>query len=263
MPDNHCSSSSGHSSAFPVASVTGLPWKTAGPSFVVRFPVGKNCATLAGLVDEVAVVLFETRGSLAYDETDLPPDLPDLDLSFHVHLPLDTDWSRPEQAWSEQARLLDMTAYLSPACYVLHPPPDELMAALLPFLAERFADKGVEPGRVLLENIGGRDPLAAWGLAGELGFGACLDLGHVQAYSQQALLAAEGLWDRVAMLHVSAPREGDRHASLEHLDQEGRNLLRLALERMRPGATLTLEIFDLDGLTRSLDLVRRWWEEWA
>ena len=263
MPEPHCPSTSGRCPAAPREPAHGLPWKIAGPSFIVPGRVGKNCSLLQGLVDEAAVLLFETKACLDYDERDLPSSLADLDLGFHLHLPLDTNWDAGldtglDRAWEPLAALLDKTAFLAPTAYVLHPPPDELLAPL----AARFRDRGIDPGRVLLENVSGHDLLGAWDLAAELGYGVCLDLGHVQAYSQHSLLEARGLWDRVGMLHAYAPGQNGLHRSLDELDPQGRDLLRHTLTRLDERATLTLEIFDLDGLTRSLELVAAWWEQW-
>ncbi len=263
MPESHCPNPSGPCPDAASEHAGKLPWKIAGPSFVVPGTVGKNCALLQGMVDEVSLILFETEACLAYDETDLPPDLPGLGLTFHLHLPLDTDWSRGlDHAWRSLDGLLDKTAFLNPGRFVLHPPPDNLLAPL----AERFRQRGVDPGRVLLENVRGHDLTGSWDLIRALGYGVCLDLGHVQAYSQHSLLLAPGLWGRVGMIHAHAPActngWDDRHLGLDHLDDQGRDLLRLALTSLDRDAVLTLEVFDLEGLARSLKLVRQWWGEW-
>ena len=45
-----------------------MRWKLGAPSCVIPDSVGANCHALAGLVDEVALMLLETRACLDYDE---------------------------------------------------------------------------------------------------------------------------------------------------------------------------------------------------
>jgi hypothetical protein len=238
---------------------TALPWTVAAPSWVVPGPVGKNCTRLAGLVDEVAILFLETRSCLAYTPDDLPPSLAGLGLGFHIHLPSDTDWSRGlDPCWRELEALVRLAGPLSPRSFVLHPPP----AGLLAPLAERFAGLGVAPGRVLLENVRGNDLAALLPEALGSGFNLCLDLGHQLAYSQHALEPERVPWERVGMVHAYAPGPGGRHLGLERLDLAGMDLLRRTLTRLGRQATLTLEVFDLDQLTRSLERVQTWWRRW-
>ena len=98
---------------------------------------------------EVGIVLFETAGSLAYTEADLPPDLAGLPLTYHVHLPLDLPWqdgpNGAQATWDIVRRLVAITDYLSPNAYVLHPPP-----------AIMGADAATAPGAFCLAVARGR-----------------------------------------------------------------------------------------------------------
>ena len=69
-----------------------LAGRLAAPSFVLPGTVAANARFLAHKVDEVALCFFEARACLAYGPEDLPPDLADLPLRWHVHLPVDQPW---------------------------------------------------------------------------------------------------------------------------------------------------------------------------
>ena len=230
-----------------------ISWPVAAPSFVRPAGIAENCAFLAGIVDEVGLCLFETEACLAYGPDDLPPGLAGLGLRFHVHLPLDLDWNDPPACWAAVKALVDMTAPLAPHAFVLHPdaaaPPQEI--------ARQFRAMGIAPERVLLENIKGQTLTDLWPGIIAAGLGVCLDTGHILAYSQQPLLELEGLWQRVRMVHLSAPDPArpSRHAGLTQLDRDGRKLLHTVLENLHESATVMIEVFDEPGLMTSLDFL--------
>ena len=78
------------------------PAPVAAPSFVLPGNIVENVRFLAGRVEEVALCFFENAACLAYTEQDLPPDLRDLPLRWHVHLPFDLPW--PEKASAAACR---------------------------------------------------------------------------------------------------------------------------------------------------------------
>ena len=235
-----------------------FPFTVAAPSFVIPAGAADNARFLAGLVPEIGLLLFESEACLAYSERDLPPDLADLPVSWHAHLPLDLPWERGlDAAWDVIARLLDKTAYLGPRAYVLHPP---ARGGLLAPLAHKLRDRGVDPADVLLENVEEADLCAVWDEARESGYSTCLDLGHILAYGQHAVLGLPGLAPTVRMAHVYAP-DGARHTGLHRLDQEGRDLLRYILATFSP-RTVMVEVFEEQQFFQSIELLAQWFARW-
>ena len=120
-----------------------FPFSVAAPSFVLPAGAAENALFLADLFPEIGLLFFEADACLAYTEIDLPPTLAELPVSWHVHMPLDFDWSTGLDAvWRKIDGLIDKAAFLSPHAYVLHPP--EAPDTLVP-LAARLRDKGVDP----------------------------------------------------------------------------------------------------------------------
>lgn len=241
------------------AELKGLPRGLAAPSFVLPDTVGANCRFLEGLFPEVGLCLFETASCLAYGDEDLPPDLPDLDLDYHVHLPLDLPWDQGAGAAARAALgIAQRTDFLAPRLYVLHPPGTRQEL-------ERFCglwqDAGLDCRDLLLENIEGNDLSALLDAAGDLGLSLCLDLGHMISYEQQFLARAAD-WERVRLLHVYAPGNGSRHEALTALDPCGQGLLQSLLQRSRPETTVMLEVFGEQGLFDSAQLLTQWMDQW-
>jgi hypothetical protein len=240
-----------------------MPWRVAAPSFVIPAGVEENCRVLDGLVPEVSLLFLEARACLDYGPADLPPGLAGLDLSYHVHLPLDLDWSQgAAAAMGVCLALAAKAAFLSPRAFVLHPPPD---LGMLPEVAARWRAGGPNTGvdaPLLLENTELHGPGALDGPARAAGLGLCLDLGHAMAYAHES--AAESLdFSRVGMLHLSAPGQGDEHLPLDRLPAAGRELLRRWLARLPRSATLCVEVFALDGLLVSLECLAAWTAQWG
>ncbi|MEW5772739.1 MAG: cobamide remodeling phosphodiesterase CbiR [Thermodesulfobacteriota bacterium] len=241
------------------AKLKDLPWRVAAPSFTIPAGVADNCRFLDGLVEEVALLFLETRSCLDYGPDDLPPWLTGLGLAYHVHLPLDLPWDQgPGPAMDAALALAAKAAFLAPRAFVLHPPRD---LGLLPRIAERWRDAG-QDAPLLLENTALHGPESLDGPARTAGLGLCLDLGHAMAYGHGP--AAESLdFGRVGMLHLSAPGRGDEHLPLDRLSGAGRDLLRRWLARLPREATLTVEVFNVEGLARSLECLASWTADWG
>ena len=237
-----------------------FPFPLAAPSAVLPAGLAENSRFLAGRFPEIAVLFFETESCLAYTDEDLPPSLKDLPCSWHVHMPLDLPWRAGfETAWQKIDGLLDKIALVSPRAYVLHPPD---APGMLPRLADRLRDRGVDPARFLIENVGGCSLTPVWGEVVDNGYSACLDIGHILAYGQRDVLDLPGLWERVRMLHVYGAERDGRHHALSELAPEGQALLRAMLQRATD-FTVTLEVFRQSELFDSLDLLGRWLAQWS
>ncbi len=235
----------------------GRAWRLAAPSAVWPEALTGNCKKLAALpgrpVAEVGLCLFETESCLAYGPDDLPEWLTELGLSFHVHLPLDLPWQAGFESVSMAIRgLMAKIGYLSPRLFVLHPPGPEI----LPAVAGLFRDLGVDPARVLLENVHGQDLAELAPAIVAAGFSVCLDLGHMLAFDQRHILADPRLTGRVAMVHAYGPGPRGEHRSLALLDAEGRTALGRCLELLPPDGTLMVECFRPADLLSSFEALQ-------
>jgi len=238
-----------------------FPWTLAAPSFVWPARVGENCRRLEPLVDEVAVTLFEIQSCLAYTEEDLPRGMASLDLSYHLHLPLDLPWDDPARAAALAARLVEMTAFVHPRAFVLHPPTS-------PHALDRFFQAweqlGFKVSTLLLENIQGNDLQAIWPVIQESDCGLCLDLGHLLLYDQETILNQEAWLERLKMLHVyGVYQKSSRHGPLSELSSNGQGMLRELLRALPANGVVVLEVFSAGDLFTSLDIFKTWIRNWT
>lgn len=229
--------------------------RLAAPSCVIPDRLGPNCLALAPVVQEIGLMLLETKSCLDYDEEDLPPTLNSLGLSFHAHLPLDLSWAQGAEVVAHNLCALERKiAFLHPWGYVLHPPhPDDLEALLClrPDLKNMLC----------LENIYGQDLSVLWPLIRAHGLGVCLDLGHLVSYNQYHLLRQPSIFEHVRILHVYGGESSHGHLGLEQLPDP--ELLRQILTDLTQPCTVVVEVFEMQELRRSLALLRSWLDIWG
>ena len=255
-----------------------LAGRLAAPSFVIPAGVAENARFLAGRIDEVGLCLFESRTCQAYDSGDLPPDLASLPLRWHVHLPVDLPWPQARSARKAHparkaastaaavvARLMTLVPGLVPRVAVLHPPqgPPALQRALLADFAKHWhhgTDEAHAPPALrriplLLENVAHSD-VACLGqdFLHDHGLGLCLDVGHLLGYAQETLLHS-ALPSQAAMLHWSAPGNGDQHLPLTALTPAQRHIARCIMADAPCTATHLVEVFKWEGLAASLPVL--------
>ena len=230
--------------------------RLAAPSCVLPGTVAENARFLAGRVREVALCCFETAGTLAYTNRDLPPHPERLPLGWHLHLPLDLPWAEGGDAAAETALAVwHKVCRLLPKCAVLHPPagmPVKAARRAIAAFAARWRSLGPA---LLLENIRGCQltELGQDFLDGE-GLGVCLDVGHLLGYAQEELLASK-LPERARLIHWSAPgpdRGHDRHLPLTALTEGQKATLLGLLPRLSPHAIHLLEVFAWPGVEASM-----------
>ena len=239
-------------------------FQLAAPSYVIPGTVGENCLVLKDKVREVGLTLFESAACLNYTDKDIPRELAGLNLGFHVHLPLDYDWTAgAEEVFSLTTRLLQKVQFLGPDKFVLHPPGEIQQLAIFAELWQKSALSVYNQQDLLVENIDENDLTGCWDVVCAKNLGVCLDLGHILAYNQWSLLDLPTLWERVRLLHVYGLEKDKKHYGLEELNEEGKELLRCILDRVRGGTTLVLEVFSLAEFVSSKRMLSDWLHSWG
>ncbi len=251
-----------------------FPFRLAAPSWLIPASVEENvrhlldnCAAVPE-VEEIALLLFETEAALFSTNKDLPDSLADAGFTWHVHLPLDLPWELGGVAvYETTSRLADKTEFLNPRFFVLHPPPVPQDGVQLSQFAQLWRLDGRNTEQILVENIQGNDLVELLPRVEEENLRVCLDMGHVLAYGQDALVEAlEGRWDMVRLLHLhgyGAVRNTGKlrdHQGLDVLDEEGwrqmEYVLRSVCEASSSLPTVVLEVFQWEGFKESVRLLR-------
>lgn len=227
----------------------------AAPSCVIPGTVADNALFLAGRVAEVGLCFFEAQPCLAYGVKDLPSNLKNLDLSWHIHLPIDLPWEAGGRAAAAIAlALLGKVAYLLPWAAVLHPPHSPQAALLLRDFAQLWREHSPLP--LLLENIDTSSLTELQTVIHEADYGLCLDVGHALGYAQHTLLDSTPLMQKVVLVHWSAPGKQDQHLPLTSFTQAEYDAARCVALQLPASARHLLEIFHWDGVEASAPVLK-------
>jgi len=254
-----------------------LPFRLGTTSYIIPDDILPNLDHLAGRVDDVELVLFES------DEFSNMPTPDDVDtmarvgreanLSFTVHLPLDTRLGSDDEgdrvaSVGKCRRVMERMAPLAPFAWILHlhgdrrgtTPTDDMPRWLRQnarSLEELLSD-GVASRRVCVETLDYDFGLLT-DLVERFDTSVCLDLGHLLVYGRDIPAHLERWGDRARVYHLHGVRpDGTDHAHLAQFPPDMlRRLATMLAERADRDATVvTLEVFGEDDFERSIETVR-------
>lgn len=247
------------------------PWLLGTTSFVLPAGVEENVRVLAGQVDAVQLLFFESRvnSHLAHqvDVNLLARLADDHALAYTVHLPLDLELGSHDkvvrrQGVDEVCRLLEELAPLSPRAFDLHlrPAPDVERVAWQANLAESLQSLATRCGewrsKIGIENIG-YDFALVEEVVRESGFGICVDFGHRLRYNQRTDFWALPHWRHI---HLHGAKPGRDHLPFQDKDIDFLHNLGHALQREEYRGVVTLELYDATQVRDSLATLHQAWQ---
>mgnify|MGYP003924376523 CR=1 FL=1 len=230
-------------------------------SYVYPADLLPNVERLAGLVDDVELVLFEV------DE--YGSNLPDVatvarlselanahNLTYTVHLPLDLrladDSSMAHISLEKARKVIDATCQLSPWGYIVHLNGEALQGQSTPDSVKRWQEQAQrsleivcgwldDPRRLCLENVESWDPIAFAPIVQSLPISRCVDVGHLWMQGVDPLEHLYSWSERTRVVHLHGLAERD-HRSLAHMPPERLDPVVTFLVQSFRGV-VTLEVF--------------------
>lgn len=244
-----------------------FPFRLGTTSFILPAGYAENVTFLGPLVDDVELLFFEATPPPPEEVRRLAMLKGEHDLSYTFHLPLDIHPGSADEALRRASmepcrRLVAATGELAPLAWILHVPaaggeprPEWQRDALERSIGE-LAKEGVDRKQLCLETLD--YPFAeVISMAEEHGLALCIDVGHLLRYGFAVAdcLAAGRKHCRVIHLHGFC---GDRdHQDISLFAPALLGAVRDALAGAnKEDAVLTLEVFSLKALTRSLEIMR-------
>lgn len=244
------------------------PFRLATTSYIIPAPILPNLRFLGPYLDEVEIVLFESR-----EESNLPSGAEieemsrigsDLDLSFNIHLPSDLFFGDPDRALRDRfcrtaLRFYERTLPLDPTVYILHldsrradGTPEEDGHAWLERVRESVEElgrAGMDLRRVAVENL--EYPLQRiLALVESLQMTFCLDLGHLLRYGYDLESTIARFLKKSSMVHLHGVNGGRDHCGIQWIPQRQWETIKRALKDYSGG--VSIEVFSLEDLQPSL-----------
>lgn len=249
-----------------------LPFRLGTTSYILPAPIIPNIEFLGPYVDEVELVLFESR----YGENLPSPEeirhMASLarahNLGYLVHLPTDVFLGDPEPKVRESSRetilrFYERTVTLDPRSYILHlerkRPDGTAVSRWYPWRQriweslEKLAQEGVKLDLLALENLDyGVGFLAR--IAEETGTALCIDVGHLLRYGYSVEEELQPFLRRCTVLHLHGVRGNLDHRGLDAIEGSLWESIRRGL--LDFSGSVCVEVFSLEDLQMSLKRIR-------
>jgi sugar phosphate isomerase/epimerase len=246
------------------------PCRIGTTSYVIPDEIVPNVRFLAGLVDDVELVLFESdeSGNLpsGSEVAQLVRLAHDHGLTYTVHLPLDARLGAADEGLRERGvgkctRVIDATRALEPFAWIVHLDGERrgrVPADDVPAWTDRCARSldalvktGIPPARIAVETLDYPFSCVAEILPPR-GISACLDIGHVVLHGYDATSYMDAYLPTTRVVHAHGIVDGRDHRALDAFPGD---ILAGLLDRLAAHPAervLTLEVFDEAAFRTSL-----------
>jgi sugar phosphate isomerase/epimerase len=252
-----------------------LPFRLGTTSYIIPQDILPNVRYLAGLVDDVELVLFEVDDG----QNNLPTPVVidtlarlarDSGLSYTVHLPLDLRLGAEGEAQhvslEKAKKVIERTRPLSPWAYVVHLDGHEARHYTNPEDLLAWQDQAVRALELVagwagslellaVENLESYPPDFNFPVLERIPVSVCLDIGHLWRDGHDPLVWMQTFLPRARVIHLHGIGERD-HQSLALMQPGQVDALFGHLLLKGYAGVLTLEIFSEPDLMTSLRTIK-------
>lgn len=256
------------------------PFRLGTSSYIIPDDILPNVRYLAGKVQDIELVLFESDEFSNLPTPEVISELVALaaehGLTYSVHLPLDVylgndDRRERERSVGKCHRIIELTKALPKSAFVMHFEAGKGVD-INSFSDEervRFADNLADSATMLLDGCG--EPASmfcaenlnypfeiVWPVVEQFGFSVTLDVGHLEYYGFPTADYLERYLSRAKVLHMHGTKEGRDHNSLAYMNPKALDLVVEALRREGgEPKVFTLEIFSEEDFLSSVETLVR------
>jgi sugar phosphate isomerase/epimerase len=251
-----------------------FPFRLATTSYIFPDRVVPNVRMLAPFFDEIELVFFESESqdSLDGEEIEILMDLSARhDATFNIHLPLDLYLGDNSQAVrskgiSDVKRMIEWSLPLHPSLYTLHLERrssdrreeadietwrQNILRSLEEIMRCEIASK-----RIAIETL---EYPFEWveNVVKDLNLSICLDIGHLLVHGQDLKSYFEKYLSDTSNVHLHGFEKSRDHLGIDRLPESTLELIFSHLSSYH--GILSLEVFSIDDLKKSLILLEEKW----
>jgi sugar phosphate isomerase/epimerase len=248
------------------------PFRVGATSYVLPADMVTNVRRLAGTVDDIELLVFESDAM-----AELPDDrtLGELgriagaeSLTYTVHLPLDISFGHPDAAERERSiekcvRTVERMSVLNPFAWILHCDRQsaEVKALHDAVWVENTAQSlsrllacGIDPKSVCVETLDGNSALLE-PVIRESGVSVCLDIGHLLLYGLDLDNHLATCGDKARVMHWHGVIDGKDHQAISGMHAGWLERIIAAAAQNGSGRVVTIEVFNQEDLDASLRIM--------
>jgi sugar phosphate isomerase/epimerase len=242
----------------------------ATTSYIFPDHIVPNVLNLAPYLDEIELVLFESEGEDNFPDADQMKTLMDVSLqeeiSYNVHLPIDVFLGHRNEevrlkGVSVIKKVIEGTSSLRPSVYTLHfdlgeEKEIETWRTSIRRSVQTILECGIPSRRISIETLG--YPFE-WveEIVKDFDFSICLDIGHILISGYNLETYFRKYLADTSIIHLHGFENDTDHLGIDRLPESSMELILAALRRYR--GILSLEVFSLDDLRRSLIVLEEKW----
>jgi len=253
-----------------------FPFKICTTSFIYPDHYIPNVRMLGPYMDEIELLLFESRGVDAIPSKGVVAELGQLarefDLTYNVHLPTDVSLTDPDPAGQKSAvetmvRVIERVQPLCPSALVLHLPynePSFTRQNRVVWQNSVYKNLGrvlsaVENNNLIAIETLNYPPELLADIIVDLDLAICLDLGHLMVYDYDVLEVYNKYASVASVLHLHGVENRCDHTTLERLSVESFEPVRRVLAEFT--GVVSIEVFSFENLDSSLKYLERHWKQ--
>lgn len=252
-----------------------FPFSMGTTSYIFPADILPNVKALAGIVDDIELVLFESDISNIPGQSEIH-ELAELaekhDISYTVHFPLDmtlgdADESNRKKSLDTCFRIIDQMEPVHPFAYLVHCSRSDESPAIwnrmniddwanaLGRSLKELSSSSVEPCRFCVETLNYPFEFVDT-LVSDCNMSICLDIGHILLNGYSLVEYLSRYLGRTRVIHLHGIKKGKDHQSIEHMSNENLMLLFAHLSHSSLNErVVTLEVFNEMDLKASMDIV--------
>lgn len=248
-------------------------FRLGATSYVFPADLVTNARQLAGIADDMELVLFETQAHGSNFPS--PAEVKALNeigqtqnLTFTIHLPRDMNCS-DALALDQNRRVIALTRPLSPYAYVMHLDGAiflrDTSAATIQHWQEdarrailQVVDWVGDATRVCVENVESWNPTYFETIVLETGVSRCIDVGHLWKDGRDPLAHLDAHLHQTRVIHLHGLKGRD-HQSLKHMSHAQLLPVITTLVRKKYSGVLTCEVFGEQDFFSSRDALLKLW----
>ena len=244
-----------------------FPFKICTTSFIYPDHYIPNVKMLGPYMDEIELLLFESKGPDTLPSTTVIAELgrlaEEFKLSYNVHLPTDISISdrnpdRQKDAVETMTRVMDLVNPLDPSALILHVPYNE--KSFDDPLVRNWQNRVYQNLKEIVSGVENKKIIAIETLdyplellediMADLDLSACLDLGHLMVHENDVLEVFNKYAFKTSVLHLHGVENGRDHLSLRRLSDKLFEAVRQVLNQFT--GVVSLEVFSFENLDSSL-----------